>query len=527
MAVVFLLIYPAKIHWITACLLMSVAIGLYCNRVGFSSSSAMILVSLPVILLGFEFGFSGHDLKTTYRAKVLFLIFVISFSWLNDLPHSPDKIYFLVPEESGEYEDKFFKNYKQIIKQIKPSSEVILRPDTVKAGSMVVVPRLTRKLLDDLGWNAFSEYAKENRLVVLIAGEHTNYKGVAERANMLTTGLSINNDLTVPPNNTDEAGHLRSSTLSPFPFNAILNRGASVGVQSIFAKVLLSGDGWFVDPDFGDSTWVGDFLLDPGEKRGRITIGASYNDGARWVFIGDNSFLLNTSLISDPKPLASAISFSTLWPIFISDLTIVLFFLFLLPVRYSVTSAKNVGFLCCFLSVVLTYGVVATMTAKHLSPTFFKTTYLGESPFNPRNFSDAFVELLGEEYINDVQVFRHKKYIPEHQVGVGKKPEIHFGLINNELKIGDTRFFNCWRLGSLNLSSGIRINDGQSCNVEGSGQVLIGNRNDAAAVKLFVNKKPAIIILDLAFLSNGSLNQNNLKWIMGQIKSLTVETHIN
>jgi len=451
------------------------------------------------------------------------LILLIVFSWWNDFPRSSDKLYFLVPNASGEYEDKFLKNYKEIAKYINASYEVISNIDSVEARSMIIVPVVTRKIFDDPQWDSFSTYAKEKELTVLIAGEHTNYKGVAERINKLTKGITINSDLTVPPGNTDKAGHLRSPTLTPFPFDAILNRGASINIKSIFAKVLLSGDGWFADSDLKDPTWIGDFMLNPGEKRGRIELGASYADEARWVFFGDNSFLLNKAIVSDPKPLLSAINLSTLWPIFISDLLIVVFFIFLLSDRYPSVSPKNIGFMCCFLSVVIAYGVVAKQEEKHTTSGFFKTTNMGESPFDQKNFNNAFIELLGEDYINDIQIVRHKNFISEHKIGTSKKPEIHFGLVDGEIKIGGTRLFNCWRLGNLTLGSGIIINDGQSCAVEGDGQVLIGKRNDAAAVKIYADKKTAIIILDPAFLSNGSLNSNNLNWIMDQVKTLTVE----
>ena len=523
MAVVFTLFYPKKINWITAHLFLSIAIGMYCEGTSLPSSTAVILVSLPIILLGFRFGFEEKNLKINYKVKVLLLILLIVFSWWNDFPRSSDKIYFLIPNASGEYEDKFLKNYKEIARHIKASYEVISNIDSVEARSTIVVPVVTRKLFDDPQWNTLSTYAKEKELTVLIAGEHTNYKGVAERINKLTKGISINSDLTVPPGNTDEAGHLRSPTLTPFPFDAILNRGASINIQSIFTKVLLSGDGWFADSDLKDPTWVGDFLLNPGEKRGRITLGASYTDEARWVFFGDNSFLLNKAIISDPKPLLSAIHFSTLWPIFISDLLIVIFFISLLFDRYPAVSPKNIGFMCWFLTVVLAYGVAVKQGAKYATADFFKTTDMGESAFDRRNFNNAFVELLGADHIDDIQIVRHKNFISEHKIGTSEKPEIHFGLVDSEIKIGDTRLFNCWRLGNLSLSGGISINDGQSCTVEGDGQVLIGKRNDAAAVKIHADKKTVIIILDPAFLSNGSLNSNNLNWVMDQAKSLSVE----
>ncbi|SVC48105.1 uncharacterized protein METZ01_LOCUS300959 [marine metagenome] len=179
MAVVFTLFYPKKIYWITAYLFLSIAIGMYCEGSSLPPSTAVILASLPIILLGFRFGFEEKNLKINYKVKVLLLILLIVFSWWNDFPRSSDKIYFLIPNASGEYEDKFLKNYKEIARHIKASYEVISNIDSVEARSTIVVPVVTRKLFDDPQWNTLSTYAKEKELTVLIAGEHTNYKGVA------------------------------------------------------------------------------------------------------------------------------------------------------------------------------------------------------------------------------------------------------------------------------------------------------------------------------------------------------------
>ena len=130
-------------------------------------------------------------------------------------------------------------------------------------------------------------------------------------------------------------------------------------------------------------------------------------------------------------------------------------FISLLFDRYPAVSPKNIGFMCWFLTVVLAYGVAVKQGAKYSTSDFFKTTDMGESAFDRRNFNNAFVELLGVDHIDDIQIVRHKNFISEHKIGTSEKPEIHFGLVDSEIKIGDTRLFNCWRLGNLSLGSGI------------------------------------------------------------------------
>ena len=66
MATVFILFYPKKIYWITIHLLISIAIGICSEETSLSSSIAVILVALPMILLGFRFGFEEKNLKIDY-----------------------------------------------------------------------------------------------------------------------------------------------------------------------------------------------------------------------------------------------------------------------------------------------------------------------------------------------------------------------------------------------------------------------------------------------------------------------------
>jgi hypothetical protein len=65
---------------------------------------------------------------------------------------------------------------------------------------------------------------------------------------------------------------------------AILNRGASVQVSSLWDKVLLSGDGWWAERDLGEWLWVGDYVWQKGDRAGRLALSIAFDDGAsRWV----------------------------------------------------------------------------------------------------------------------------------------------------------------------------------------------------------------------------------------------------
>ena len=127
---------------------------------------------------------------------------------------------------------------------------------------------------------------------------------------------------------------------------------------------------------------------------------------------------------------------------------------------------------------------------------------------------------MGDSDFININLVRHKSYILDSKIGLSQKPEFHFGIVKDELTIGDTKLNNCWRLGSLTISSGVKINDGQSCHIIGNGEALIGKKGDAAAIKIIIQKQPIIIVLDKAFLANKSLHAENIEWMKTQIKLL-------
>jgi hypothetical protein len=516
----FLLIFPKKNLWIFISFIIVLLISKTCENYNLNPSTSMVLVSFPILILSLFIESNYVHKKNDFKIKAALILVLICSGWLGDLPRSYSELYFLIPQETGEYEDKFFINYQSALEFSGISALVTNSPLNFKPNSMVVLPEPSNRLMAKNEWEEFKQYAKENHLIVVALGEHTGYKGVAENLNSLNGGIHLNNDLTVPPNNSDEAGQLRSMAFGPFPYNTLLNRGASIKINSLFAKEIISGDGWFSEKDIGDSTWIGDYILGVGERRGRITLGATYSDGARWIYIGDNSFLLNSQIIADPKPLFKLISHSTLWPIFLSDLILALFILssiiFFKIGRKTCVYKINVALIC----ILLVCGIFLEISIRHKLPSGWKNSNLLESAYDLNNYNNALVDLVGDSNFININLVRHKGYILDSKIGLSQKPEIHFGIVEDEITIGDTKLNNCWRLGSLTTSSGVKINDGQSCQIIGNGEALIGKKSDAAAIKIMTQKQPIIIVLDKAFLGNKSLQEENIEWIKTQIKLL-------
>ncbi len=516
----FLLMFPKKNLWVLIIFITAVLISKTCEIYNLNPSTSMVLVAFPTLILSVFIDINYAHRKNYFKIKAALMLVLICGGWLGDLPRCYSELYFFIPKETGEYEDKFFINYQKALELSGITASVTYSLINFKPNSMVVFPEPTNRLLGRGEWEDFKKYAKENHLIVVALGEHTNYKGVVENLNNLNDGIHINNDLTIPPNNSDEAGQLRSMIFDPLPFNSLINRGASIKINSLFAKEMFSGDGWFAEQDIGDSTWIGDYILGSGERRGRITLGASYSDGARWVYIGDNSFSLNSQIIADPKPLLKLILHSTLWPIFISDLILALFILSSVIFYKNGRKASFLKINIALIFILLVCGIFLENSMRHKLPNGWGNSSLLESAYDSNNFNNALVDLVGYSDFNNISLVRHKGYILDSKIGLSQKPEIHFGIVKDELTIGDTKLNNCWRLGSLTTSSGVKINDGQSCHIIGDGEALIGKKSDAAAIKIMVQKKPIIIVLDKAFLANKSLQTENIEWMKMQIKLL-------
>ena len=360
-----------------------------------------------------------------------------------------------------------------------------------------------RPLLDSL----LGKLARERRWTVIIGGEHTNLGGVADRVLLMSGQDLLRRDLTVPPTNGDNSGPLRSPDIRGWVHSAILNRGASVQIRSLADRVLLAGDGWWAEPDLGEWLWVGDYVWNYKERSGRLALAASFDvGGARWVVIGDNSPLINSQIIADPRAVLRLIELASLWPSLASDTLIVALCL----------SAFLPSFLPRFHA--LQYAAIATLLCVPIlrsNPTVgslgqWYAFYVGQTGHDYRNFNVALAEQTN--ILSRVRVMRWNKSV-SGRISLPKGQLVLFMLVDGAAELDGVSFSSCRRLGSLASSEGPRLMDAQACSVSGeNARVLIGNRTHAAAVSVKRDNGDAIIILDRGFLGQNAPKEN-LNWL--------------
>lgn len=117
-------------------------------------------------------------------------------------------------------------------------------------------------------------------------------------------------------------------------------------------RILLAGDGWWAEPDIGEWLWVGDYVWQPSDRGGRLSLALSADiGGARWVVLGDNTPFINSQLIADPRPAIRILELATLWPAFILDFYLLAlgcaFFVQLKSMRSGWMPYVTVGSLIC------------------------------------------------------------------------------------------------------------------------------------------------------------------------------------
>ncbi len=220
--------------------------------------------------------------------------------------------------------------------------------------------------------------------------------------------------------------------------------------------------------------------------------------GARWVVLGDTGPFINQQLVSDPRPAARILELASLWPLFLRDagLTIVAAVILLgLPTAVMV---GTVGFI-----------VLGSLLPRVSNDGPWHSLWRQESAFDERNFNQSLVEsplLLTTNWklVRPAGPLSTRLALPE-------KPTVLFGLLDGEMTVGNTKLSNCKRLGSL-ATDGILLMDAQACKVEGNAEVLIGDKDEAAIVKI----GSLLLILDQNFLGQKA-PPSNRKWLEGKI----------
>lgn len=476
---------------------------------------AMAVAALPAcglaaVMVRHEFPL-GRKIPSMPLGAVLLVGLV---SWIWTPPRFWNETYVLMPEAPDAFEAQFFKNYMEALDFAGIEAMRAARPEDISPGSLLLLPWLTSPFTTKAGdavESRIGELARERGWTVIVAGEHTNMGGAAERIEAMAGRPILRRDLTVPPGNTDDTGPLHVSDLREWRHDAILNRGASVQVRSPADRILIAGDGWWAEPDIGEWLWVGDYVWRPGERAGRLALAASFDiDGARWVVIGDNSSLVNSQLFADPRPTIRLLEMATLWPAFLRDivvatLTFLLGWQFAAPKWRSQLPFMVVGSMAALVAIFSSVSRGESVS--------WQDAYVGESGFDERNFNVTLAE--NPALVHGRRLIR-MKYPVSGSVVVPDGNSVVFMLVDGTANVGGVKLSECRRMGSLLTAEGPYLMDAQACRTEGSARVVIGTPEGAAAFGVPNAKGEALILLDAAFIARNA-PQTNVMWLLKEI----------
>lgn len=460
-------------------------------RIASTPEAVMALGAVPVIIAAAFIGGAEPTGRRTLVPIASVLVAAMStWGWMP--PSFSSQTWLLLPNEPETYEAGFFKNYVEALRFAGVDANQASSVEEIPPGVTVLLPWSTAAFPDE---ERIGELARERSWTVVIGGEHTNLGEVATRIRSMTGRALLRQDLTVPRGNTDDSGPMRISAIGGWPHDAILNRGASVSVASITDKVLLTGDGWWSEPDIGEWLWAGDYVWRYGDRAGRLAMAAvSDIGGARWVVLGDNSPLLNRQLVADPRAAIKFLQAASLWPSFLADLLV---FAVAATLAFKPRPALAIAFPLL--------AALTALIAEHPSQAW-KDYYLGETAFDERNFNNAIAE--NPALVDGRRLIRLKSPISGKSKLPGG-PAIVFMLIEGSAELGGVHIDRCHRLGALATDHGPYLMDAQACRITGEAQVLVGSAEAAAIIVI----GEALVILDVAFLSSNA-PQRNIKWLL-------------
>ena len=480
-----------------------------------SPADVMLIGGIPLIVLAAT-SLKDSMLKTASRYETVFLsIFIIlmSLSWINNLPRSFNEGYFYLPDATNSPEYKYYENYQEVADfsglNLKQSENL----KEIPSNSLVVMPWLTEKLPEEFITNLKS-LAKSNSWTVVLVGEHTNMNGVTDLVNSVTNQKTLNDDLSAPPNNQDTSGTLREGSVTSWRPDAMLNRGASVQINNLTDKVLLSGDGWWAEKNIGEWLWVGDYIWQSADRNGRLPLASLTVDGnARWVVLGDSTPFLNRVLLSDPRPAKMFMQLASLWPLFIKDALLVL-----LAFACFIPQSKKRQYLITLTLI----GMNLVWITNKNQPSDWDSIYVGQSTFDDRNFNTQLSK--SKNLLNvDWELRRISNSISPADLQ-SKQRTVVFGLIANKLAINNVQINDCHRLGNIKTDEGPLLMDAQACKLSGDVEVLIGDKNEAAAFLINLEGNKVIVVLDQKFLAQEAPIEN-IMWLEKIIKRVNDEHH--
>lgn len=480
---------------------------------GLISSPVVLMFACAIPSLALVFvvarGTSSAYQQTRWKAVTIVLICIGLLGWALTPPRSPTGKYFLLPKNPESVEAKFYQHYSSSANFAGLSLKEVSDPESIPENSLVLLPWLTAPPNDDQGKDLIpriKELASARSWTVLLIGEHTNMTGVRDRITALTGRNALRNDLSVPPRNSDNSGPIHAADFRAWPHESIFNRGASVEILGLLDRVLLEGDGWWAEPDIGEWLWVGDYLWQPSDRNGRLTLAASIDiNKARWVVVGDTSPFVNRQLVSDPRAAAQIIQMATLWPLFIKDLIV----LILAAICLFGMPALLASF---FPLVILAPVLVAIVAAPHEGK--WRGVWLQESGFDERNFNNVISATPGlAELPWSLIRLRHNA---NGTLMPPDGPAVLFALVDREATIASAKLTRCRRLGALKSDEGPYLMDSQVCAVSGDVEILIGDRDSAAAIRINRKDGDLLLVLDRRFLSQNSPPEN-VAWLLREL----------
>jgi len=470
---------------------------------GISSMASMIVMAVVGVISTVYLYNPRKSLLLSVWAVVVILL-IVSQSFFQ-LPNSTKQIAVVLPNADEAYESKYFINYVESLRFIGLDAVKWSVGEEVIPETLFLIPWVSEQIFTKEEWEIFVESAADSDVSIVVLGEHTNYGLFADRWNSRLRGLHWSDDLTVPLNNSDTAGVLRTSAIGSLSSSMWLNRGASVNILSAMAVPLWFGDGWFTEPNLGDPLWVGDYKLGNSDRRGRILLSArTKQDGISWTYIGDNSFALNRQLLVDPKPFLQALAWASGWQIILGNIGGII----LIGLMVSSTETKYASYFVSLISVVIAYSLLFPKT-----PEYVRDMNLGESSVHNTSFSEAWTQLVKEPWFSKIRIIRHAGNIDANRIGKTDYPEIHFGWPEEGGNIAGISISNCWHVGQIPMEDGVVLQDARTCKVNGKRVVALGSSGDEVAVKVDSYENPILLVFDKGFLSNQATVTKNVDWI--------------
>lgn len=495
---------PQHTWWRVVVAVLPLPLVWVAQRMGLPPYGLLAIAGLPSMALALLTPGEGQHASGRVRRWVLAAVVGLGgIGWLLTPPKMPDAGYVLLLGDLNSPEARFYRNYQEVLQFAGLPARVVETADDIPPNSLVLLPWLTAPEQRE-GAPSFEhlrELAIERGWLVVLVGEHTDMGGVATRIRAVGGQSYLRDDLSVPLGNTDDSGHMRIADARAWYPEAMLNRGASVDVRSPLTRVLLSGDGWWAEPDIGEWLWVGDYMWQPTDRHGRLVMAAAADEGrARWVVVGDTGPFINQQLVSDPRPAARILELASLWPLFLRDVGLVL-----------VAAVIVLGLPTISLVGAAVLVVLASLVPDAVQGASWRSLWRHESAFDERNFNQSLVEspaLLTTDW-----KFVRAKGPLSNQLALPEQKTVVFGLVDGELTVDNAKLTRCTRLGSLS-TEGVLLMDAQACKVDGNAEVLVGDKDEAAIVKI----GSLLLVLDQNFLGQKA-PPSNRSWLEGQLKA--------